>query len=160
MKYTFFDSNKTIFRLPGSTGRFLLGRSRGMKRGQGGYTLIETLAGLAILAMVGVTFLSAMVVSTKATIIADERTTAESLSQAQLEYVMQCHYDDMNVPPLYGVDGSIDIPQGYSIEVNAERLDLYEDGTANDDGVQRITVKIYHEGELVTTTEGYKARYE
>lgn len=131
-----------------------------MKEGQGGYTMIEALAGLAILGMIGVTFLSALVVSTKATIIADERTTAESLSQAQLEYVMQCYYDEMNVPPLYGVDGSIDIPQGYSIEVNAERLDIYDDGIANDDGVQRITVKIYHNGELVTATEGYKARYE
>ena len=160
MKYTFFDSTKTIFRLPSTAGRFLLGQGRGMKRSQGGYTLIETLVGLAILAMVGVTFLSAMVVSTKATIIADERTTAESLSQAQLEYVMQCYYDDMNFPPLYGVDGSLDIPHGYSIAVNAERLDLYDDGTANDDGVQKITVKIYHDGDLVTATEGYKARYE
>ena len=135
-------------------------QKRQLKCGQGGYTLIEVLAGLAFLAMVGVTFLSAMVVTTKATLIADERTTAESLSQAELEYVMQCNYDDTNVPPQYEVDGDIPVPSGYSIEVDAERLDLYDDGTANDDGVQKITVRIYHDGDLVTATEGYKARYE
>ena len=128
--------------------------------GQGGYTLIEVLAGLAILAMVGVTFLSALVVTTKATLIANERTTAESLSQAQLEYVMQCDYDDINVSPQYELDGDIAVPFGYSIEVNAERLDPYGDGTENDDGVQKIIIKIYHADKLVTATEGYKVRYE
>ena len=122
--------------------------------------MIEVLAGLAILAMVGVTFLSAMVVSTKAALIADERTTAESLSQAQLEYVIQCDYDDTNVPPQYEVDGNITVPYSYSIEIDAERLDPYGDGTENDDGVQKITVRIYHDSKLVTATEGYKARYE
>ena len=131
-----------------------------MKWGQGGYTLIEVLAGLAILAMVGVTFLSALVVTTKATLIANERTTAESLSQAQLEYVMQCDYDDINVSPQYELDGDIAVPFGYSIEVNAERLDPYGDGTENDDGVQKIIIKIYHADKLVTATEGYKVRYE
>ena len=145
--------------MPCSNQRLVAPRN-GIKWSQGGSSLIEVLAALAILAMLGVTFLSALAVSSKAVFIAKERTTAESLSQAQMEYVMQCDYDDINVPPQYRVDGNLTIPSGYSVGVNAERLDSYGDGLANDDGVQNITVRIYHGGKLVIATEGYKARHE
>lgn len=133
---------------------------RAMKRNQRGFTLIEAVIALGIFALVAGTFLTALCVSIKAISIAEEHTTAESLSQAELEYVIECDYDVDNNPPQYELDPGISIPSGYSISITGERLDPLGDGTDNDDGIQKITVKTYHNGKLITTIEGYKARHE
>jgi prepilin-type N-terminal cleavage/methylation domain-containing protein len=128
-----------------------------MRGKEQGTSLIEVLVAVAILSLVGGAFLSALGVSTGVTMATNERTMAESLAQAQLEHIMQCDYDDINSTPQYT---SIELPDpNYSIEITAERLDVYGDGTENDDGSQKITVKVYHQGSLVITTEAYKVKH-
>lgn len=129
-----------------------------MKRpgNQKGLTLIEVLIALAIFGAIALSVFFALNVSHRTTHSVNEETTAESLSRAELEYIKSCDYDYVNNPPVYGVDPTLDIPTGYSITVTAERLDPNEDGTANDDGIQKVTVKVYFDGELVVETENYK----
>lgn len=128
-----------------------------------GFTLIEVLIALAILAIVAVGFLSALTTASMALILADERTTAESLTRAQLEYVKSQDYSSApwsyelpSDPPSW--DPSHTLPNGYSgysLTVDASLIHPM------DDGIQKITVSVYHsdtpdESDLVLTTTAYK----
>jgi prepilin-type N-terminal cleavage/methylation domain-containing protein len=123
---------------------------------QKGLTLVEVLIALTVFAAISVSLFIALNVSHKTTHSVNEQTTAESLTRAELEYIKSCDYDAENNPPVYGVDPGLVIPTKYSIEVTAERLDPDGDGTENDDGIQKVTVKVYYDGELVLTTASYK----
>ena len=59
---------------------------------EAGVTLIETALALAILGAVAVTFLSGQATISRATIIADEKTTAESLARSQMEWSKNAEY--------------------------------------------------------------------
>jgi prepilin-type N-terminal cleavage/methylation domain-containing protein len=125
--------------------------------GESGMTLIEILVALGILAAVAVVFLLGMSSSSKAVMVSQNRVTVESLAKSEMEYVKSQTYDDQNNPPVYGIDPNLDIPQGYNVlPPVAERLDPKGDGTSNDDGIQRITVTVTHNGEASITVEGYK----
>ncbi len=123
--------------------------------GQQGMTLLETLVALAIMGAVAVTFLTALAMTSQAAIISQERVSAESLAQSQTEYVKTLAYDDTNNPPQYDVDPALEIPAGYSVQVNAERIDIDPD-SSGDDGLQKITVAISREGTLLFTVVSYK----
>jgi prepilin-type N-terminal cleavage/methylation domain-containing protein len=127
-----------------------------------GFNLMEVALAMALLGIVAVAYLGALATGSRAIMIADERATAESLARTQMEYVRQQSYDanlDHN-PPQYATIP--DIPDGYEIDVDAARLDPYVDGTANDDGIQSITVVINHtvDGETkeIFALEGYRSR--
>jgi prepilin-type N-terminal cleavage/methylation domain-containing protein len=128
-----------------------------------GFNLMEVALAMALLGIVAVAYLGAMATGFRAILIADERATAESLARTQMEYVRQQPYDANleHDPPEY--DAIPDIPDGFEIAVNAERLDPLGDGADNDDGLQSITVTVTHiiEGEPekdIFTLEGYRAR--
>lgn len=129
-----------------------------MKRlgNQKGLTLVEVLIALTVFAAISVSLFIALNVSHKTTHSVNEQTTAESLTRAELEYIKSCDYDAENNPPVYEVDPDLVIPTKYSIEITAERLDPKGDGTDNDDGVQKVTVQVKYDGELVLTTASYK----
>lgn len=136
-----------------------------MKRlgNQKGTSLVEVLLALAIFGAIVVSLFIALNVSHRTTFSVNRQTTAESLTRAELEYVKSCDYDDVNNPPVYGLDPNIDLEAEpyngrYSITVAAERLDPKGDGTENDDGIQKVTVEVYHDGELVVATESYKVK--
>lgn len=131
-----------------------------MKRlgNQKGTSLVEVLIAVIIFGAIAVSLFIALNVSHRTTHSVNRQTTAESLTRAEMEYIKSCDYDDVNNPPVYGLDPNLDIPTGYSIEVSTERLDPKGDGTNNDDGIQKITVEVYHDGALVVTTEGYKVK--
>lgn len=131
---------------------------KAMKRGQLGFGLVEVLIAAAILATVGIVISKGLAVSSRAALIDQERTIAENLSQAQLEYVIRSDYDDINSPPQYDV--GIAVPAGYSLSTGAERLDIRGDGIQNDDGLQKITVEVYHGDKPLLTAEGYKVNDE
>ena len=133
-----------------------------LMRGQKGQSLIEVLIALAILGIVAVTFLIALTTSSTAVIIADERTTAESLARSELEYVKNSPYNPSDTPT-YSIDPTINIT-GYSLEITAMPLDpvTYSEATV-DTGLQKITVRVYHSDtpnpdDLVLTTSNYKVR--
>jgi hypothetical protein len=113
---------------------------------------------------VAVLYLGYLATGSRAIFIADERTTAESLARTQMEYVRQQDYD-ANLDtghPIYDTIPEEEIPDGFEISVDAERLDYKEDGTDNDDGIQNITVVVSHivdgEPKEIFTLEGYRAR--
>ena len=132
--------------------------------GQEGQGLIEVLIAVAILGIVAVAFLSALTTASSALILADERTIAESLARSELEYIKNSAYNNTNNPPQYSLDPAIDIPDGYNIDIEAVRLDPEDDGTENDDGIQKITVEVYRqdgptpspEDKLILSTADYK----
>ena len=73
-----------------------------------GFALIETLVALALLGIIAVVFLGGIGTATKATIVADEQTTAESLARSEIEYAKNCTYQYSATQ--YPVDPSLDIP--------------------------------------------------
>ena len=115
--------------------------------GQKGTTLIEVLIAIALLGMIAVPFLTALSTSSRALIIADERTTAESLVRSEMEYVKSCDYDSASYE-------HADVPSpdhpGYTVSVDVEALN------DPDDGIQEITVTVKRDGEVVLTTSTYK----
>ena len=147
---------------------------KSLLKNEEGISLIEVLVALAILALIGVGFLSALATSSKAIIIADTRTTAESLARSQMEYVKDQPYSveedwsykvshtgltelalgipDWWDPPVNPPDPPDNPPllsaiySGYSVEVKAEDFDADGDGyiDGDDAGIRRITVSIYH----------------
>jgi hypothetical protein len=123
---------------------------------RGGQNLMEVLIAVAILGVVAVAFLSALGTTSTAIIVADERTTAESLTRSELEYIKNSPYDATNNPPQYSMDPDLDIPDGYDVVLGCARLDPEDDGYGDDDGIQRITVEVYHQGNLTLSTADYK----
>ncbi len=115
---------------------------------ESGVTLLETVVALAILGTIAVTFLSGLVITTKAAFTTDERATAESLAQSQMEGVKNASYNAAGYSPA-------PIPTGkdyinYSADITAESLNT------PDEGIQKITVTVKRSGEQVFTLEGYK----
>jgi len=132
-----------------------------LKGSETGVTLIETLVALALIGIISVAFLSGLATAAKATFIADERATAESLARSQIEYVQSQGYIDYAVP---GHDEYIGLEapppnSNYSLEITAEPIDP-DTGqplpAGQDDGIQKITVTVNRGSKLLLTLEGYK----
>jgi prepilin-type N-terminal cleavage/methylation domain-containing protein len=133
-------------------------------KGEKGFNLMEVALAMVLMGAVAVLYLGYLATGSRAIFIADERTTAESLARTQMEYVRQQDYD-ANLDtghPIYDTIPEEEIPDGFEISVNAERLDPKDDGTDNDDGIQNITVVVSHivdgEPKEIFTLEGYRAR--
>lgn len=130
---------------------------------QKGVTLLETLAALALLAIIGVAFLSAIATSSITMANAEEKVEIDNLARAQMEYTKSGNYTDYiygspDIPPDYATldelapadPYAIPIPTGYSINVTA--VALHEPDT----GIQKITVTVSREGKDLLVMEGYK----
>ena len=127
--------------------------------GQKGQTLIEVLIAIALLGMIAVPFLTALSTSSRGIIIADEKTTAESLVRTEMEYVKNSPYNSTgfsyeipatpdNPPPWDESRTALDDRYaGYSVNVTGVHIDLH---------IQNITVEVYHGNESVLTTSTYK----
>ena len=138
-----------------------------------GVSLVEVIIALAILGIIAVAFLSGLSTSLNATSIADERSTAQTLAQSQMEYVKSQEYssgDDWSYalthdttdepagwPSDWGWEWSEDNPPlsedyaGYCVHVEAAEFD---------EGIRKITVTVYHSEDCaedeVLTLEDYK----
>ena len=136
--------------------------------GQKGLTLIEVLIAIAILGMIAVPFLTALSTSSRGIIIADERTTAESLVRSEMEYIKSCQYNSTGfsyrIPPTanntpWGGFHALDsyyADTGYSVNVTGVPIDPDTGNPHADLQIQNITVEVYHGAKLVLTTSTYK----
>jgi prepilin-type N-terminal cleavage/methylation domain-containing protein len=157
-------------RLSNKVRKTLLGSSRGV-------TLIEVLVALALFAIIGIAFAGGLGTASKAVLTGDIRTNAESLARTQMEQVKN---QDYYPAPDGGVSNYTKITdilledyKGYTVwSVNRDGVPVNDDAfdpiiaipwnsgnnTASDtdDGLQKITLVIKHEGTYVITLEGYK----
>lgn len=120
-------------------------------------TIAEVLIALAIFAVVGVTFVSALGTNFKVLLMADQRTTAESLAKTQMEAINNAPYE--STPP-YTYSKISGIPAGYDINIVVALVDP-ETGltSALDLGVQKVTVTVtcqQHSPPEVLVLESYK----
>ena len=123
-----------------------------------GFTLLEVLVALGILAAVAVAFLMGMTTSSKAVMISQESVAAESLAKSQMEVIKNWEYDETNNPPYYEDAKLTNIPDGYDINIAAVRLDPKDDGFETDDGLQEITVTVTHDVEATYTLVAHKVK--
>ena len=121
---------------------------RKLKGNESGVALLETLVALAVLGLVAVAFLGGLSTAARGTLIADERATAESLAQSQMEYVKSQTYIDDPAPGAYG---EVSTPASYDF-LGSTAEPLHEP----DDGIQKIKVTVNHNGNTVLTVEDYK----
>ena len=117
---------------------------------ESGVSLLETVVALAILGTIAVTFLSGLVTTSKATFMTDERATAGSLAQSQMEWVKNATYtDDATEYTPASIPSDKDYIK-YSANITAQPLH------DSDDGIQKITVTVKRSGEEVLKLESYK----
>ena len=138
----------------------LQGKSRGM-------SLIEVMIALAILGIISVTFLTGISTAYKATIIGGEQTSAESLVRSEMEYVKNSAYNSTGfsynlpgTPPSWDGNHTAlpDQYANYSLNVTGIPIDAESHAplaAGENQGMQLITIKVYHHGELILTTSTY-----
>jgi prepilin-type N-terminal cleavage/methylation domain-containing protein len=107
------------------------------KRTIAGFSLPEVLVALSIFAVVGVVFTAALGTNFKVLVLADQRTTAESLAKAKLEAIDKAAYYSTydNV--------TISIPSGYAVSTAVVYVDpLTGLVSSTDVGMQKVTVTV------------------
>jgi prepilin-type N-terminal cleavage/methylation domain-containing protein len=125
---------------------------------QKGFSLVEVLLAMVLVGILGTAVPSALSGANRATMIANEHTTAESLARSQMDYVQNQPYDSVNATPVYALIPNIPAP--YSIVMPmAQRLDPEGNGTADDDGLQQITVAVKNGGTVIYTLVDYKVKF-
>jgi len=137
---------------------FMLAKLNVLRRSEAGVSFIETLIALALLGIITGPFLSGLATASKASLIGDERTTAESLARSQIECIKGQSYIDY-ADPGHEEYELITTTADYSVEVIVEPIDP-DTGqslpSGQDDGLQKITVTIMHDSKSVITIESYK----
>jgi prepilin-type N-terminal cleavage/methylation domain-containing protein len=123
-------------RLNSQVRKAFQGRSRG-------FTLIDVMIAIALIGIIAIAFLSALSTASTVLIITDERATAESLARSQMEDIKNqpksATYPS-TIPPAYE-------EAGYSATIDTNLLN---------EGLQKITIIIDHDGEELVTLVGYK----
>lgn len=136
-----------------------------MYKNQNGVTLVEVLVAVAIVGATTAIFLMGLTQTVDTTVITDEKSTALGIAEDQMEFIQSQPYDDVNNPPLYKhIDygkppGEGVVPPGWSIATPmVVRADPLNNGTATDDGLQRIQIEVMRsDGKILASVEGYKS---
>jgi len=140
---------------------------RKIVKNEKGDTLISVIVALGLLGLIATTFLMGIFIATRSIAIADERTTAEGLVKAQMEYVKQQAYLDAGGSDIEYVEINLSENPNYSIwsfnrsgvtvpEIIAVPWDSVGDAATTDVGLQKIRLIIKHDSKEVLTLEGYK----
>jgi len=120
-----------------------------MKDNNSGFALIENIVALALLGIVAIVFLGSIGTATKANLVADKRVTAESLARSEVEYIKSCAYEYSATE--YPIDPTLSIPSGWSMPTPV--VEALHDP---DDGIQKVTITVQHDGKDVFSTFIYK----
>jgi len=131
-----------------------------LKGNQTGVSLIETVIALAVLGIIAVAFLGGLATAAKATFIADERATAESLARSQIEGVkgqVYISYDD----PEHGEYAVIAPPADSNFSIESITIPIYADTgqplpSGEDNDIQKIKVTVKRGDKTVFIVEDYK----
>ena len=137
--------------------RWLAKRKFRFFRRKAGFTLIETVVALGILAAIAVGFLAALDTNSRATRQLDERVTAANLATTYLEAIRQCSYAD-TYPNVDCLLDDITIPFQYDVSIDTA---CSSDGTTfgtctGAETFQRITVTISREGRYILSVGTYR----
>lgn len=129
-------------------------------RGQRGFTLIETLVGLAIFAAISVALLNGLSTGYKSLGISQERTYAESLAKSQVEYIKNQAYISVTNYGNPDVYQAIAIPAhlagaGYTVEISPPAR--IEPAGVSGYELQSITIKVKHRGSVKLVITLYRA---
>jgi len=115
-----------------------------------GFAFIETVVALALLGIIAVAFLSGLATSSKATVITNDKITAVSLAQTQIEWVKKADYvyeaTGYSAAPIPSIQDYI----GYSVQIDSAPLN------SPDDGIQKITVTVKYWDEDALQSDVYK----
>jgi prepilin-type N-terminal cleavage/methylation domain-containing protein len=135
------------------------GRESVMNKGQRGYTLVEVIVAVAIVGVIAVAFLSALTSGYLALALADENTVAESLTRTEFERIRDADYPIVLPDPDAGIVGNYPRHRDVLGELYDVDIDVVPpvDPTAEERPMQLVTVVVSHQGEIVLTTETYKA---
>jgi prepilin-type N-terminal cleavage/methylation domain-containing protein len=119
---------------------------------ESGFSLIEILVALGILAAVAVVFLVGMATSSKAVMVSQKAVAVDSLAKSQLEDTKaQTYVDGVTTYPTIAVPADL-ASQHYAITVAAAP----PPGHTTTDGIQQITITITRPGQPDFTLVGYK----
>ena len=106
-------------------------------KNQQGTSLVEVLVSVMILGIVGVGFIWGMTTITKTTPLIDDRSTALSLAESQMEYIRNqpygWDYDTIDTP----TNVYIGTPMAFQFDANGDGMI-----DAEDDSIQKIEIKI------------------
>ncbi len=132
--------------------RWLRKRRFRFLRGQRGFTLLETLIAVAIMAAIGVSLLNALDTNAKATRTLDEKVVATNLATAYLEAIKASPYA-ITEPYYDNAVAGITVPLQYIVNVD---IQFSSDGdttdgitwvdTYTDETLQKIAIIISREG--------------
>ncbi len=135
--------------------RWLIREKFKLFREQTGFTLIEVLVAVAIMAAIGVGFLTVLNTNSRATRALDEQVTAVNLAAAYLETIRALPYADTY--PNAG--DTITVPFQYSVvpdyAYSGNGTDWDDDPT--DKMLERITVIVSREGKYILSICTYRS---
>lgn len=111
-------------------------------KGEKGLSLIETIAAVALLGLIGASFLGGLATTSTARVTADERASAKILAETIMENVKKQSYAttyEFTIPDQY---------EGYTATIDAVK--------ERNSNIQKVTITVHHRDNDVITLESYK----
>ena len=118
-------------------------------KSQKGFSLVEVLVAVALLALIGVALLSLLTASTSLRGDTNLRETARNLATAQLEYIKNQPYNEAGI---YGV-------QAFTTQYPGLTTDDPPEVSIDESGVQKILITVRQGSTILATLEGYKVNW-
>jgi type II secretory pathway pseudopilin PulG len=159
---TNIQPKQALFNLQRKKGSTVTNIRRGFRnavrlmRGEQGFALVESLVAVVVFGAITAAFFGSLSTGFKVLFATDERQTAKSLAESQLEYVKGLSVSALL--PSYPPDTNIlaEYPY-YTVIINGTAID------SRDNNIQRISVIVSHQGRKIiltdnSTLEGFKVR--
>ena len=135
-----------------------------LHRSSRGTTLVEVVIAVVILGLITSSVPPVLIMLNNQQFKWNEQTIAESLVRTQIEYIKGSPYIYGNTTVPNPVYATVPVPSdGYRINVIAQPIHI-DSGTqvhsplpsGQDEGIQEITVQVYHVNKLVLSVKAYK----